>query len=54
MSHPFLVGLVLVELVIALAIVFGVARAIWTDEHRHILIPEWMRKKPASDQPDAV
>lgn len=54
MSEPLVLGILIFEFVIALAIVVGVARAIWNDEHRHILVPDWMRRKPNADAPDAL
>lgn len=54
MIEPIILGILIFEFVVALTIVVGVARAIWNDDHRHILLPDWMRRKPDGDAPDAL
>ena len=45
MSEHWLAGIIIIEFAIAVVIVGGVARAIWTDEHRYLLLPRSMWKK---------
>ena len=54
MSEPLVLAILIFEFVVASAIVVGVARAIWNDEHRHIFVPDWMRRKPDGDASDAL
>lgn len=52
--EPLIFVILIFEFVVALTIVVGVARAIWNDDHRHILVPDWMRRKPDGDAPDVL
>ena len=53
MSDHLLVGIILVEFSIAVAIAGGVARAIWKDERRYMLLPKFMWKKHETQLTDS-